>query len=308
VVLFDPLDPGKIYTVLRAADGEQGQAVIDKERARIAADYDPADDESRIRSQRGSKENILEGLKISGRYMTRMQSIFREEGLPAELAYLPLVESSFNVRARSSVGAVGMWQFMPETGETFKRVDTTVDERRDPMASSRAAARLLKENYRFFGNWPLAITAYNHGTDGILRGIKAVESDDLVDLIRGYQSPTFRFASKSFYAEFLAVVEIATNSDNYFPSEAETISIGYRVKWPPHKVDDFILAQERSGATAQTGKAASIAKRGGRGKIVKATVKNSTSRNVIAGTTGRTSDTVIRRRAATRPKLNLAAR
>jgi hypothetical protein len=60
VVLFDPLAPGKIYTVLRAADGEQGQAVIDKERARIAADYDLADDESRIRSQCGSKENIPE--------------------------------------------------------------------------------------------------------------------------------------------------------------------------------------------------------------------------------------------------------
>ena len=110
-----------------------------------------------------------------------------------------------------------MWQFMPETGKKFMRVDTAVDERRDPMASTRAAARLLKENYRLLGNWPLAITAYNHGTEGIFRGIKAVGSDDLVDLIRSYQSPTFGFASKNFYAEFLAVVEIATNSDSYFP-------------------------------------------------------------------------------------------
>jgi membrane-bound lytic murein transglycosylase D len=217
VVLFDPLDPGKIYTVMRAPDGEQGQALVEKERTRVVADYDLADDESRIRSQRGAKEQFLEGLKISGRYMTQMQKIFREEGLPVELAYLPLVESSFNVRARSSVGAVGMWQFMPETGKKFMRVDTAVDERRDPMASTRAAARLLKENYRILGNWPLAITAYNHGTEGIFRGIKAVESDDLVDLMRGYQSPTFGFASKNFYAEFLAVVEIATNIDGYFP-------------------------------------------------------------------------------------------
>jgi membrane-bound lytic murein transglycosylase D len=149
--------------------------------------------------------------------MTQMQKIFRQEGLPVELAYLPLVESSFNVRARSSVGAVGMWQFMPETGKKFMRVDTAVDERLDPMASTRAAARLLKENYRILGNWPLAITAYNHGTEGIFRGIKAVESDDLVDLIRGYQSPTFGFASRNFYAEFLAVVEIATNRERYFP-------------------------------------------------------------------------------------------
>ena len=217
VVLFDPLDPGKIYTVVRVPDGEQGQALVEKERTRVAADYDLADEESRIRSQRGAKEQFVEGLKISGRYMTQMQKIFREEGLPVELAYLPLVESSFNLRARSSVGAVGMWQFMPETGKKFMRVDTAVDERLDPMASTRAAARLLKENYRILGNWPLAITAYNHGTEGIFRGIKAVESDHLVDLIRGYQSPMFGFASKSFYAEFLAVVEIATNSDGYFP-------------------------------------------------------------------------------------------
>jgi len=76
---------------------------------------------------------------------------------------------------------------------------------------------LLKQNYQILGNWPLAITAYNHGTDGIFRGIKAVESDDLVDLIRGYQSPTFGFASKNFYAEFLAVVQIARNSETFFP-------------------------------------------------------------------------------------------
>jgi membrane-bound lytic murein transglycosylase D len=217
VVLFDVLDPGKIYTVMRAPEDEQGQAMVEKERARVAADYDLGDDESRIRSQRGAKEHFLEGLKVSGRYMTQMQKIFRQEGLPVEIAYLPLVESSFNIHARSSVGAVGMWQFMPETGKKFMRVDTAVDERRDPMASTRAAARLLKENYRILGNWPLAITAYNHGTEGMFRGIKTVESDDLIDLIRGYQSPMFGFASKNFYAEFLAVVEIATNIDSYFP-------------------------------------------------------------------------------------------
>jgi hypothetical protein len=164
VVLFDPLDPGKICTVVRAPDGEQGRALVERERVLVAVDYDLADDESWIRIQRGGKEQFLEGLKIAGRYMTPMQRIFRDEGLPVELAYLPLVESSFNVRARSSVGAVGMWQFMPETGRKFMRVDTAVDERRDPMRSTRAAARLLKENYRILGNWPLVITAYNHGT------------------------------------------------------------------------------------------------------------------------------------------------
>jgi membrane-bound lytic murein transglycosylase D len=217
VVLFDPVEPDTIYGVLRAPDNEAGRALIDRESSRIVADYDLAEDGSRIRSQRGAKEHFLEGLKISGRYIEEMKKIFRGEALPAELVYLPLVESSFNIRARSGVGAVGMWQFMPDTGKKFMRIDAKIDERRDPFASTKAAARLLKENYRLLGNWPLAITAYNHGTDGIFRGIKAVESDNLVDLIRRYQSPTFGFASKNFYAEFLAVVAIATNSDTYFP-------------------------------------------------------------------------------------------
>lgn len=217
VVLFDPLDPVTIYNVVRASDNEEGRALLDRERARVIAEYDLGADETRIRSQRGAKEHFAEGLKIAGRYISEMKKIFRAEGLPVELAYLPLVESSFNIRARSGAGAVGMWQFMPDTGKKFLRIDGNIDERKDPFESTKAAARLLKENYQLLGNWPLAITAYNHGTDGMFRGIKAVESDDIVDLIRQYQSPTFGFASKSFYAEFLAVVELATNKDTYFP-------------------------------------------------------------------------------------------
>jgi membrane-bound lytic murein transglycosylase D len=217
VVLFDPQDPATIYSVVRAPETEEGRALVEKERIRVAADYDLADPDSRLRTQRGAKEHFAEGLRISGRYIAEMRRIFREEGVPEDLAYLPLVESSFNVRARSSVGAVGMWQFMPDTGRKFLRIDAVIDERRDPLASTRAAARLMKQNYRLFESWPLAITAYNHGTDGIFRGVKAVESEDLVDLIKSYQSPTFGFASKNFYAEFLAVVQIASRQEVYFP-------------------------------------------------------------------------------------------
>lgn len=216
VVFFDPLDPGTIYSVLRAPDNEQGRAMVEKERARIIAEYDLNED-GRIRSQRGAKEQFLSGLKISGRYMAQMQKIFREEGLPAELAYLPFVESSFNVRARSSAGALGMWQFMVDTGKKFLRINDAFDERRDPLLSTRAAARLLKQNYTLLGNWPLAVTAYNHGTEGLFRAVSSVGSSDLVEIIKHYESPTFGFASKNFYAEFLAAVNIAGDSDSYFP-------------------------------------------------------------------------------------------
>jgi membrane-bound lytic murein transglycosylase D len=216
VVFFDPLDPGKVYSVLRIPDNDAAQSIIAREQARVIADYELNED-GRVRSQRGAKEQFISGLKMSGRYLPQMQKIFREEGLPPELVYLPLVESSFNVRARSSAGAVGIWQFTSDTGKKFLRITEAFDERRDPLVSTRAAARLLKENYRLLGNWPLAITAYNHGTDGIFRGIEAVGSRNLMDLIQRFESPAFGFASKNFYAEFLAALDVATNSDAHFP-------------------------------------------------------------------------------------------
>ena len=217
VIFFDPIDPATIYRVVRVPDTEEGRAMLEKERARIIADYDLNEDDGRIKSQRGAREQFISGLKISGRYMAQMQRIFRDQGLPRELAYLPLVESSFNVWARSSVGAVGMWQFMPDTGKKFLRINDAVDERRDPLVSTRAAARLLKQNYDLLGNWPLAVTAYNHGTEGLFRAINSVESDNLVEIIKRYRSPSFGFASKNFYAEFLAAVDIATHRESYFP-------------------------------------------------------------------------------------------
>jgi membrane-bound lytic murein transglycosylase D len=217
VVFFDPLDHEKIYSVLRIPDTEEGRAFIERERARILASYNLNAEDGRVKTQRGVKEQFIFGLKISGRYVAQMRQIFRSEGLPEELAYLPLVESSFNVRARSSAGAVGLWQFMPDTGKKLLRIADGVDERRDPLASTRAAARLLAENRKLFGNWPLAITAYNHGTEGIFRAIDRVGTRDLVEIIRRYQSPTFGFASQNFYAEFKAAVDIARNREVHFP-------------------------------------------------------------------------------------------
>ena len=83
VVFFDPRDPATIYGTLRAPDNELGRALVERERARIVADYDLIDDETRIRTQRGAKEHFAEGLKVAGRYMQEMQKIFRAEG-PAD--------------------------------------------------------------------------------------------------------------------------------------------------------------------------------------------------------------------------------
>lgn len=216
LVFFDPLDMGNIYEVLDVGEGNRSQSYIDGESARIAAAHGV--DVERVKAQRGIKEQMMEGLKRSGRYMQHIEQIFRERNLPVELGYLPLVESSFDINARSSVGATGMWQFMRTTGKEFSlRIDRVMDERKDPLESTRAAAALLDQNYQILGNWPLALTAYNYGAGGLLRAVTEIQSDNLVDLIQNYNNPYWGFAPKNFYAEFLAAVDIAKNVDQYFP-------------------------------------------------------------------------------------------
>jgi membrane-bound lytic murein transglycosylase D len=215
LVFFDPLDMSKIYEVLDVGEESRTPEYINGERERIAAAHGV--DLERVRAQRGIKERTAAGLKRSGRYIAQMQQIFRDRGLPIELTYLPIVESSYDINARSSAGALGMWQFMRTTGRHYMRVDRSIDERRDPIESTRAAASFLKQTYETLGNWPLAITAYNYGPGGMARAVKEMESDNLVDLIRDYRHPYWGFPPKNFYAEFLAAVDIGKNVNQYFP-------------------------------------------------------------------------------------------
>jgi membrane-bound lytic murein transglycosylase D len=171
---------------------------------------------TRVRSQRGMRERFRRGLAVSARYEDRFRTIFREAGLPEDLALLPHVESSFQHTARSSAGAVGVWQFTRATGRKFLRVTAAVDERLDPVASARGAARYLSQAHDLLGSWPLALTSYNHGMAGMARA-RARFGDDFESIVRHYDAPTFGFASKNFYAEFLAAREVATNPQVYFP-------------------------------------------------------------------------------------------
>jgi membrane-bound lytic murein transglycosylase D len=215
LVFFDPLDMSRVYEVLEVGEDSRSSAYIDGERARIAAANGV--DIERVRSQRGIKERTAAGIKRSGRYLAQIQQIFRDAGLPPELTFLPIVESSYDISARSSVGAVGIWQFMPRTGREYLRLGGGIDERRDPLESSRAAAAYLKQAYERLGSWPLAITSYNFGQAGMARAVADVGSDHLPDLIEKYNHPYWGFAPKHFYAEFLAAVEIGTNLNRYFP-------------------------------------------------------------------------------------------
>ncbi|HYO47348.1 MAG TPA: transglycosylase SLT domain-containing protein [Gemmatimonadota bacterium] len=170
----------------------------------------------RIRVQRGLREKFQRGLIHAGQFREHILAIFREEGVPEEIAWLPMVESTFNVEARSKVGAAGVWQFMPGTGRLYMRVDATIDERLDPIIAARGAARLLKQNYRGLGSWPLALTAYNHGYYGMRRAVAQVGTNDYMTIRRLYDGPAFGFASKNFFAEFLAALYVAEHAEQYF--------------------------------------------------------------------------------------------
>jgi len=170
----------------------------------------------RLRAQSGIRERFHQSLRLSGRYLPRMEKIFRQKGLPVVLTRLPLIESSFNIEAYSKVGAAGIWQFMPATGRLFLTINHVVDERLDPIIATRAAADLLKSNYDRLQTWPLAVTAYNHGPAGMARAVRKVGTRDIVPIIRRYKSRTFGFASRNFYVELLAAIEVEKNSAKYF--------------------------------------------------------------------------------------------
>jgi membrane-bound lytic murein transglycosylase D len=169
-----------------------------------------------IRFQLGQSDRFRAGLIRSGAWETHIAETLANRGLPAELAVLPHVESSFNPAAYSKVGAAGMWQFMRSTGRRYMRIDSSVDDRLDPFRATEAAAQLLAYNYRVLGTWPLALTAWNHGTAGMLRAKEQLGTDDIVTILRRYNSRTFGFASRNFYVSFLAALDIDHNPEKYF--------------------------------------------------------------------------------------------
>lgn len=179
-----------------------------------------------IRDQLGQADRFEDGIRRAGRYMRHIKSVFKELEVPVELTALPHVESSFQVHAYSSAGAAGVWQFTRTTGRRFMTINYEVDERKDPILAAYAAAKLLKHNYERLESWPLAITAYNHGLRGMMRA-KRKHGDDIVKIIKNYRSRIFGFASRNFFAEFLAALEVSNHPDTYFPNHVKEEPINY---------------------------------------------------------------------------------
>ncbi len=245
--LHDRRDLAVIYRTLRFAPGsspDERQLIVDRARDHIAAElrqiasgrrpltpqerrikalWGPRATPARLREaandirfQLGQSNRFRAGLVRSGAWQHAIARVLTRDGLPAGLAALPLVESSYDPRAYSKDGAAGLWQFMPSTARRFLTIDRAVDDRLDPFRATEAAAQLLAYNYRILGTWPLAITAYNHGLAGVMRAIAAEGTKNIVTIVRRYHTPMFGFASRNFYVCFLAALEVERHARRYF--------------------------------------------------------------------------------------------
>lgn len=163
-------------------------------------------------------------------YKDLVRQIFREFGLPVELAYLSLVESGFNPRAYSRARAAGPWQFMKGTGRLYGlRINWYVDERRDPVKSTVAAAHHLRDLYDQFRSWPLALAAYNAGSGKITRAVSRLGSRDFWKIRR---TRYIRRETKEYVPRFMAATLIAENPQDYGFSVPST---------DPHQFEEVVL-------------------------------------------------------------------
>ena len=199
-------------------------ADVDKRTLRSAA--------RRLRFQLGQADKFRAGLIRSGAWANHIENTLSELDLPAEIIALPHVESSYDPRAYSHVGAAGLWQFTRSTARRYLCIDSAVDERMDPFKATVAAARLLEHNRAVTGSWPLAMTAYNHGAAGMRRAARKLGTSDIVRVVRRYRSRTFGFASRNFYVAFLAAIDAHYNAEKYFgrlerdqPAESKTVKV-----------------------------------------------------------------------------------
>ncbi len=171
-------------------------------------------------------------LKRSGYYIDSIEKELASKGMPTELAYLAQVESGFNPRARSRANAIGLWQFMAGTGKDYNlKSNSYIDERCNVEKSTRAAINYLGDLYREFGDWYLAVAAYNAGPGKIRSGIKRYNVDNFWDLAakKYLKMETVRYVPK-----LLATIIIARDPARFgfgnlqlaSPLEFETLSVG----------------------------------------------------------------------------------
>jgi membrane-bound lytic murein transglycosylase D len=152
-------------------------------------------------------------LERSGRYLPMIQEELRKANMPLDLAYLPMIESGYRLTAYSRAKAVGPWQFMHATGRAYGLgIDNYVDERRDPIKSTKAAIRFLSDLHAEFDSWELAVAAYNAGGGRVRQAIRKKGSRDFWQLIKGSQ---LKNETKYYVPKLIAAIMIAKDPESY---------------------------------------------------------------------------------------------
>ena len=164
-----------------------------------------------------------------------MKEVFKREGMPEDLVYVAMIESGFQMHARSFANAVGPWQFISGTGRRYSlRIDQWIDERKEPLKATMAAALYLKELSSIFnGDWYLAAAGYNAGENKILRAIDMYNTSDFWELSRGSY---LKRETKEYVPKLLAAAIIAKDPAHYGfsdvaylpPIEFDTVKIPTR--------------------------------------------------------------------------------
>lgn len=181
-------------------------------------------------------------LSRSGRYIEIMKEILIEKGLPEELVYLPLIESGFNVNARSPAKAVGPWQFIESTAKRYGLiVDWWRDERKDPIKSTIAAANYLNDLYKMFGDWSLALAAYNAGEGRIYRAVNKIGENDYWSLLNTRYIPK---ETQNYVPKYIAAITIAKQPENFgFSNIKEHEPLNYEEVTIPSPTDIDLIAK-----------------------------------------------------------------
>lgn len=160
------------------------------------------------------REFLTGGLQRGSRYLPMIQSVFRAEGVPLDLAYVPLIESAFKPTALSRASARGMWQFMrPTAAENGLKQDWYIDERADPEKATRAAAKYFKTLYQMFGDWHLALASYNGGPGRVQRAMRSSGVDDFWTLTAS--SRILPRETREYVPMILAAMIIAKSPETY---------------------------------------------------------------------------------------------
>ena len=159
------------------------------------------------------KKSFEELLARSGKYMPMIEKVLAREGLPKELGYLALLESEFVVDSTSRNGAVGLWQFVPATARQYGlRIDSWIDERRDPVKSTRAAAAYLKDLHDYYGRWFLATAAYNAGPGNVDKALRQSQAKDFWSI---KAKADLSEETRNFVPKFIAIALIATDPQKF---------------------------------------------------------------------------------------------